>query len=176
MTRQTERSIRKLKLKEVPQFQAYLRSMVREFIPLGCSKAHKGFVRDRLGSREDSVLDFFLIHAPVLSGRSKRYWCGSEKTFYACYLKYCLLMGPSAPSILFHPPQTSRNLSVLKHFAICAIVSISDCCLGRRLSRQFGSNSKRAGAASSSLPPSSSGQSPINRCLLMLFHLTLWIG
>ena len=37
MTRQTERSIRKLKDKEVPEFQAYLRSLVRNFVPLGCS-------------------------------------------------------------------------------------------------------------------------------------------
>ena len=42
------------------------------------------------------MLDFFLIHAPVISGRAKRYWCGSEKTFYACYLKHCRLIGPRA--------------------------------------------------------------------------------
>jgi len=85
VTRMKEDSIRKLKNKEVPQFQAYLRSL--------------GFPRNRLGSREDSLLDFFVLHAPVVSGRSKRYWCGSEETFYHCYVKHCGKMGISPPEI-----------------------------------------------------------------------------
>lgn len=49
----------------------------------------EGFKRDYLGRREDILLDFFVKHAPVVSGRSKRYWSGSEAAFYQRYLTYC---------------------------------------------------------------------------------------
>ena len=65
---------------------------------------------------------------------------------------------------LSHRPKMSPNPSVFKHFVIFAIESMSACCLGRPLSRQFGKNSKLAGAASSNSPSSSSRQNPINRC------------